>query len=276
VKDWLPWIVLPAAVVAVAVVIARGLVRRDCFSGLADRDAGIIAIDLLFTMCCFVLGGLLTQVILGATGWTKPLSQGQHASAVLLGQMAMGVPIVVLLWFRFNGRDGGWRGFGFNVGPWPLVLRQTAGALVFGMLVVLAINYAIVWIGELRGYPKPPDGHALLKSIRDAAEPMTRYKLLISAVVVAPILEEVIYRGLVQTSLLDIVGPKRRWTVILITATLFTSVHIGIAQWQTLPGLMIFGVVLGWLYEKTGSLLPSILTHMAFNAAMISLMFLMT
>jgi len=46
--------------------------------------------------------------------------------------------------------------------------------------------------------------------------------------------------------------------------------HTGQA-WQVLPSLFVLAVVLGWLYERTGSLLPSVLVHMGFNAINIAL-----
>jgi membrane protease YdiL (CAAX protease family) len=38
-----------------------------------------------------------------------------------------------------------------------------------------------------------------------------------------------------------------------------------------LPGLLVLGVVLGWLYERSGSLLPCVLVHAGFNALNIAM-----
>lgn len=263
-------------------VAARGLLRRGVFADSVERDTGILAIDLLLAMCCYLLGGVLTIAIVKSLGWETPWSADQQAQLMLFSQMAMSVPVVVLLYFRLHGRTEGWRSFGFNVGlrksgePGEPGVGLLMGAVVFSLVVVLALNFASVWIGQLIGYPKPEDGHETLKLIRNTSQTLTLFKLFAGAILAAPILEEVFYRGLVQSALLDVVGPAKRWTAILISAALFASAHLSVAQWQTLPGLMVFGVVLGWLYEKTGSLLPSIFTHMLFNAAMIGLMFLMT
>jgi membrane protease YdiL (CAAX protease family) len=89
--------------------------------------------------------------------------------------------------------------------------------------------------------------------------------MLVSALVLAPLFEEVIYRGLVQSAMLTHFGPAARWPIILAAALLFAAIHAGAVAWHVLPGLMVLGVLLGWLYERTGSLLAPVLVHMGFN-----------
>ena len=86
--------------------------------------------------------------------------------------------------------------------------------------------------------------------------------LLVSAVVVAPILEEMIFRGLVQSALRSLLGP---WATVIVASTLFAALHYGAADWVTLPGLLVLALILGWLYERTGSLWPGIIAHAGFN-----------
>ena len=75
----------------------------------------------------------------------------------------------------------------------------------------------------------------------------------------APVVEELTYRGLGYT-LLERYGT---WVAILVTALLFGLAHglvIG------LPVLVAFGVGLGWLRSKTGSVVPGMVLHGVFNA----------
>ena len=81
-------------------------------------------------------------------------------------------------------------------------------------------------------------------------------------VVVAPILEEVVFRGFVQPPLVRRVG---RWGGIVATAGLFAMVHL--SDPQAVPPLFILGCALGWLRERTGMLGASIALHIANNAA---------
>ena len=89
---------------------------------------------------------------------------------------------------------------------------------------------------------------------------------LLSAVVIAPVAEEVLNRGLLQTLLLRTLGHRWRWAAIGVASAGFAALHLGSVPLQALPGLFVLGLVFGALYERTGSLVPGILVHAAFNA----------
>lgn len=79
----------------------------------------------------------------------------------------------------------------------------------------------------------------------------------------APIVEELTFRGL-GFALLE---PYGKWTAILGTGILFGLWHGLIVA---LPVLAAFGVLLGWLRWRTGSVYPSILLHAIFNGIAIA------
>ncbi len=84
--------------------------------------------------------------------------------------------------------------------------------------------------------------------------------LALTAVLVAPVVEEVCFRGLVYPALRQVVPASR---AILASSIAFALVHQPVTTW--LP-LVILATVLGWLVETTGSVIPAIAAHMAFNA----------
>ena len=88
--------------------------------------------------------------------------------------------------------------------------------------------------------------------------------------IIAPLLEEMVFRGLLQTLLIDTLGRRARWTAVLTASLIFALIHAAAVSWHGWPGLFVLGVVLGWLYERTGSLLPCYLAHALFNAANIA------
>jgi hypothetical protein len=79
-------------------------------------------------------------------------------------------------------------------------------------------------------------------------------------VVAAPVVEELMYRGLLQQGLANSLGATRAW---LIAAVVFGAVHL---QPVEFPGLFAFALLLGYIYRRTGRLGMCITTHMAFNA----------
>lgn len=76
----------------------------------------------------------------------------------------------------------------------------------------------------------------------------------------APFVEESVFRGAVLRSLLP--RMKSRWTAIAISAALFSLVHMNPAQ---MPFAFIAGLLLGWMYSRTGSILPGVAYHWVNN-----------
>ena len=98
--------------------------------------------------------------------------------------------------------------------------------------------------------------------------------LVATAVVTAPILEELVYRGLMQTVLRQVFGGHARVVVILLPAAVFALVHLPGSSWAGVAGLFVLGTVLGAIYERTGSLLPCVIAHASYNALNLMLVWL--
>jgi membrane protease YdiL (CAAX protease family) len=78
-------------------------------------------------------------------------------------------------------------------------------------------------------------------------------------VIAAPILEEVVFRGVLLEGMLKRYSPIK---AIFWSAFIFGLVHLN--PWQFIGALAI-GMFIGWVYWKTGSLWPCILMHFANN-----------
>lgn len=80
-------------------------------------------------------------------------------------------------------------------------------------------------------------------------------------VLVAPFVEELLYRGLGMSLLFPFVGP--------LFSIAITGLAFGLAHGLVLglPVLTIFGITLGWLRWKTGSVYPGVVVHGIFNGA---------
>lgn len=116
----------------------------------------------------------------------------------------------------------------------------------------------------------PPDdvAHGTLREILDlrAHSGLSWWALAVAlqVVVLAPLFEEALYRGCLQSALLSATG--RPWASIVAASALFAGVHIPIVPWHALPTLLCVGVVCGLAFERTGRLGPAVLVHAAFNA----------
>lgn len=83
-----------------------------------------------------------------------------------------------------------------------------------------------------------------------------------SATIVAPVVEELTYRGLGFT----LIAPYGTLLAIAGTAVLFAAAHGLLAAF---PVLAAFGALLGWLRARTDSVYPCILLHATFNGVVL-------
>lgn len=83
---------------------------------------------------------------------------------------------------------------------------------------------------------------------------------LLATVIAAPIVEEVIFRGLIQSRLNRVMSG---WLAVVISALLFGLCH-GQAVWMAYAFLL--GLFFGWIALRSKSILPTVTAHMVFNA----------
>jgi membrane protease YdiL (CAAX protease family) len=165
-------------------------------------------------------------------------------------------------------RDG-LRGFGLGRRrPLFEILMGIAGWLT--ALFLTGVSLLVTgWILD-RFFPGfEPKEHGVFQALGD---PNIRWWMqalaLGGAFLLAPIGEELLFRGIIQTSIQKLIPPRygsllHRWAAIVVTGTLFGFVHMTTPQY--VPALILLGILLGFLYERTGSLAVPVLVHMLFN-----------
>ncbi len=81
--------------------------------------------------------------------------------------------------------------------------------------------------------------------------------------ILAPFAEEVVFRGAILRKLLGMMGERWHWIAIAVSAAIFGLVHLNVPQ-----GIHAFliGLLLGWMYYRTRSILPGILFHWVNNS----------
>lgn len=90
---------------------------------------------------------------------------------------------------------------------------------------------------------------------------------LLAVLVSAPVIEEFLFRGILQNMLKQYVSRK---SAIVIASFFFAFIHLspaqGLGNISLFFSLFTFGCFLGFVYERQGSLLASIALHTTFNA----------
>ena len=80
--------------------------------------------------------------------------------------------------------------------------------------------------------------------------------------ILAPLAEEIVFRGAILRTLLDMMSKKNHWVAIMISAAIFGVAHGNMAQFVN---ALLMGLILGWMYYRTKSLVPGILLHWVNN-----------
>jgi membrane protease YdiL (CAAX protease family) len=147
-------------------------------------------------------------------------------------------------------------------------LQMSFFAWCLAFPTVLFVNQLLEdFLYHVIGIEQIPDQIAV-RFIKMTAEYPFYFFLAITAVVIlAPLIEEFLFRGLLQSFIRKHLGAKQ---AIVITALCFSCFHLSLAQgFGNIPivsSLFPLALFLGFLYERQRSLLSSIGLHSLFNA----------
>ena len=125
---------------------------------------------------------------------------------------------------------------------------------LFSLFLVLPLGGIYEWMGI-----------EMSESVQKLFNIIMTYPLGIVAVaILAPIVEEVVFRGAILRLLLECFSGKKAWIAIAISAVAFGLFHGNLAQ---AVNASFLGLILGWLYYRTQSIVPSMVLHLVNNVS---------
>jgi membrane protease YdiL (CAAX protease family) len=149
-----------------------------------------------------------------------------------------------------------------RAGP-GLVYGAVGFMAAFPVCILALLASALVLVRLLPSFqPEPP---AILKTVQETRQFWVLGLALLQAGILAPLGEELTYRGILMVSLMKSLGAGG---AILASALLFGLAHIG-AQPQAVLPLFLLGLVLGYAAYRTRSLLAPVVAHALFNSVMV-------
>jgi uncharacterized protein len=179
---------------------------------------------------------------------------------VLLATLSFQGATWMLIPFFLRRHQVGWReAFGFGAPQLPRTLLAAVGIAVLILLVVWSLQYLSFLALTKLGCP--PEDQVAVALITGAKSWWLRIYLAVFAVVLAPVAEEFIFRGLLYPFVKQLGSP--RYALFGVSA-LFALIHLDLG---TLLPLFVLALALTWLYERTDNLLVPITAHSLFNAA---------
>ncbi len=180
-----------------------------------------------------------------------------------MGVQFFWVAIATIVVFR-RVRPVEWLGLKWKEWPWVMFIGP---ATVFGMWCVFAFLYLVGYeqLLESLGVKKVQD---MVEMFHKTEDQNVLILMVVMAVIVAPVCEEVVFRGYLYPVLKKFSG---MWIGLLVSALIFSAAH---GSFVALLPLFIFGVVLAFLYECTGSIWAPIAAHLLFNGATVGIQLL--
>jgi len=209
-------------------------------------------------LLCLVFGltiaGLLQRA--GFAAFQPPDGFG----AVLLATVGFQGATWVLIPFFLRHHQAGWREvFDFRRQQLPRTLL-TAGLMTIAILPV-AWGLQYLSIRTLTHFGRPPEAQLAVSLLTDTKFWWMRVYLGGFAVILAPVAEEFIFRGMLYPFIKQCGYPRLAWVGVSFA---FALVHYDIA---TFVPLFVLALALTWLYERTDNLLAPVTAHALFNAA---------
>lgn len=168
----------------------------------------------------------------------------------------MAIPIFIFYVIKLKSKKNS---FSFSFKNFTLPNLFVAFGMMAGMILVSEFLVSLIPIsGSFFG----PIYESFSKQMENISS--STVSMIITTVIFAPILEEILFRGIILKGMLNQgTNPTK---AIVISALVFGAIHG--YPWQAV-GATLLGLVLGWVYCKTNSLVIPILLH-AFNNGMAS------
>lgn len=153
-----------------------------------------------------------------------------------------------------------------RMSPEPIAARLALGGsrMSPGMMAIAVcggVATSSVFDALFGALGRAPGGSlARLNGLVETATGSQFVLLLVFAGLAAPVAEELLFRGYVQSRLCARWGP---WKGVAASAALFALIHF---DWTHSPAAFVMGLYLGWLAQRSGSVRPSIAAHAVNNS----------
>lgn len=206
---------------------------------------------------CFLVSNLVGAGVVALSGHADEPSSTWPIWITLVSLIGLWVPFgYLLVWSSQRWASGRFRNdFRLSVRPVDLVGVPIG---VISQLVLIPLLYLPLraWFPDTFSQQQIEER---ARELWDRADGMWLVALVLLVAVGAPIMEELIYRGLVQQSLQSRFDDM---LAVVMAAAFFGLIHFVPIEF---PGLFAFGLVLGVCFQRTGRLGCSIIAHMSFN-----------
>ena len=214
--------------------------------------------SLLFAVllvCSMIFVTVAALTFMMVAGWAH-LSDLKTMSWPLIASQFVAYAATLALMFRLLPAlaHRSWRALGLRVPRW----RDIAYGLL-GTVVMLLASAAVAVVQEHVVHVKADE--VQVHWLRDARGAMI-WMFVVLACVAAPFFEELVFRGFVFNAFRRYLPG---WFAVIVTGFVFGFAHVQPGNAGAIAPLIAGGMVLSWVYFRSGSLVASMITHAFFN-----------
>lgn len=251
-----------AAVLLLLSLMVWGMVATRWTAGLPAMQTLPRNPSPWLTVCCGAAGLYVVMMLVGsiAAQFSSPEGTGTVDLSRIMSSIIFGAgEILILLALLTGAGRTPLRDVGITSDHAPRQIQDGVSGFVASLVPVAVV---LLISATLR---TPENQHPFLKLLQSDRSEMVVVGLLMSAVVIAPIKEELLFRVMLQDGLARRIGST---PAIVISSVLFCGVH----PFPDSLALLPLAVILGYVYDRRQSVLSIVLIHGLFNLTNIGLL----
>ena len=208
-------------------------------------------------LLAFIVVQIASAIVLVSTGYLEDVEDLPMSINALLATVMWAFQLVAVAWWA--GRSVGTdlvRATGLSVAPRDLWWLLVGAACQFVLMPI--VNWPLQQFFPDQFSAERVSERA--ESLADSAAGVWVVALVLVVVFGAPFVEEIVYRGMIQTGFVASWGPVAG---VVAASAMFAGIHF---SWPEFPALFAFALVLGAGRHRAGRLGPAIMAHVGFNA----------
>lgn len=220
-----------------------------------------VVMGVLFCAAFFILAQAAVQHYAGKDKFVEgSFWYVLFGSLCIHGAILIGTSIF-LWWHRFGWSET----FGFSAHSMPrAILLGVAAAVIFLPVGITLQNISVQLLSRVH-IPNLPQ--TAVVEFDKADSWISVAYLIFFATILAPVAEEILFRGIIYAAVKQFGFPRLAlWG----SAFFFAAIH---GNAPIFVPLLVLGLALAWLYDKTDNLLTSIIAHSVFNGLELVMMF---